>query len=129
MTTLCAQPPQSHSTISSVKVSYKSVSQTTASISAINGIPQTTITLAPSANASKIHFKILDNLTNAILYEINYSTNSQAIINNTGIKLFEKIGNLIYISNGIELPLRPYKYQLQTQDNLGNNSALYTLTK
>lgn len=123
-----AQITQPHQTIAYFKVSYKAVPQSTANVaSGVQGIAQATLNLKPNTTVSKVYFKILDKTTNAIIYQVNYNTNSSVITNNDGKKLFENSNNLIFISNGQALPIKPYIYQLQTEDNQSNLSTIYSV--
>ena len=72
---------QSHPTINNVEVAYKSnpSTGTAVNLSSIKAVPQATISLNASAGTSKIYFKILDNVTNAVLYQVNYSISSASV--------------------------------------------------
>lgn len=124
---------QSHPTINNVDVWYKSeppsASTGTTNSSGFQAAPQATITLKPSVNVSKIYFKIIDNVTNSIIYQINYAINSATITNSSGKKLFENNNGTIFISNGVELPLKPYKYEITTEDVPGNLSPVFSVVK
>jgi hypothetical protein len=119
----------SHSTIASFKVSYKSVPQATLNPNSpgIQSIPQATITLKPNVNVAKIYFKIIDNVTKAVIYEVSYNTNASPVINSSGIQLFKNTNGVITISNGKTLTLRPFLYNIQTEDNLSQLSTIYNI--
>jgi hypothetical protein len=128
---LNAQTNTNHPTITSLKVSYKSVPQGTVNnlqnnTSQINVIPQSTINLVVAANVTKIYFKILNTQTNAVIYQVNYPINSSVILNTEGKKIFENNNGVIFISSGQITPLKPYTFQLQTEDDQSNLSAIYS---
>ncbi len=119
-------PNSQHATVQSLKVMYKAVPQATLAID-IMAIPQATVNLKNAGAVSKIYFKIIDKNTNAIIYQANYALNSGTVNSDTGKKLFENNNGAIFISNGQTLLLKPYLYQLQTQDAQNNLSTIYSL--
>jgi len=124
--------PVGHATIESVKVSYKSVPGGTVvpgTAPQVQAIPEATIILKNGAPASKIYLKISGTSTNSTstIYEVNYQTNSSVITSQQGKKLFENTNGKIFISNGQALPLRPYAYEIQTEDAQNNRSAVYSI--
>ena len=129
--TFDAQTITTHTTIASLKVAYKSVPQSTASSMPGNNfeikvIPQSTINLVTGVNVTKIYFKILNAQTQAVVYQVNYLINSPAILNTEGKKMFENNNGVIFISSGQTISLKPYTYQIQTEDNQSNLSATYS---
>lgn len=120
-----------HPTIGNLTVAYKSVPQGTNSIGMMDMkcIPQATITLKPNVNASKIYFKIINPQTNVVVYQVNYLLNSASIINNDGITVFENSNGVIKISNAQIVSLRPYVYELQTENSQSVLSTVYSVTK
>lgn len=131
---ISAQAQQAHPTINNFVVSYKPIAQlatntNTNSFPEIRVIPQATITLNPAASVSKIYFKILNSATNAIIYQVNYTINSAVVINNSGKKLFENTSGVIFISNGQDLALKPYKYEVTTEDAQVIMSPVFTAIK
>jgi hypothetical protein len=121
-----SQPPSTtHSTINSFKVSYRSVP--TNSAAGVQAIPQSTLTLKPNSNAVKIHYKMLAASTNSVLYQSSHLLNASVITNTLGAKLFENNNGAIFLSSGQAIPLKPYLYELQTEDAQGNLSPVYTL--
>ncbi|MDO9000243.1 MAG: hypothetical protein Q7W45_10800 [Bacteroidota bacterium] len=129
-----SQVNTSHPTISSFNVSYKSAPQpsvntTPASFPEFKVIPQATITLVSSNNVSKIYFKILNVSNDSIVYQINYLLSSPVVINNSGKKLFENVNGIIFISNGQEFGLKPYKYEITTENTQTNLSPVFSAIK
>ncbi len=123
-----AQNTMLHQTIASFKVAYKSVPQTTPAVSIdMQGIAQATLNLKPNTNVSKVYFKILDKTTNAVLYQVNYTTSSTTVTNAEGKKLFENNNGVIFISNGQPLTVKPYVYQVQTEDDQSKLSPIYSV--
>lgn len=123
---------QLHPTISNFSVSYKPISQPTVntnSFLAIRAIPQATIVLNQASTVSSIYFKILNSATNEIIYQINYPINSTTILSNSGKKLFENANGVIFISNGVDLDLKPYKYEIVTSDAQNNMSSVFSEIK
>lgn len=126
-----SQSNTNHPTISSAKVAYKSAPQATNNLVVnttgfnINIIPQATVNLVPGANVSIIYFKIIDPTSNAIMYQASYPVNSPTILNNLGVKLFENTSGNIFISNGQSLSLKPYLFQITTEDNQQNMSQIF----
>jgi hypothetical protein len=110
-----------HPTISSVTVMYKAVPQPTGNVAnsnlSVNVIPQVTVSLIAQATVSTVYFKILDPVTNVIIYQSNYTINSSPQLNVSGKKLFENINGSIFLSNGSSLALKPYLFQITTGDN------------
>lgn len=119
-----------HPTISEVIVQYSAVAQNTAPINPgdalIQAIPQVTIALTSGSNVSKIYFEILDAQTSAILYQVNYQMSSAAVFNSSGKKLFENTNGTIFVSPGQTVSLRPYKFQIKTEDNQQIMSVVYS---
>lgn len=129
---LSAQNNLNHPTISSIKVMYKSVPQTTTVANQALGfelkaIPNATINLVGSANVSKVYFKIINAQTNVILYDVNYQINSGVILNTEGKKLFENINGVLFISPGQSISLKPYTYQITTEDSQQIMSPVYSV--
>lgn len=125
-----AQNNLNHPTVSSVTVMYKAVPQATGnavtSSLSVNVIPQVTVSLIAQANVTSIYFKILDPITNAIVYQSNYPINSTVQLNGAGKKMFENIAGKIFLSNGMSLALKPYLIQITTQDNLQVLSPIFS---
>ena len=117
---------QEHPTVQSLRVSYKAVPQNSLDVS-IQTIPQGTLTLKPNSNVAKVYLKIMNLNTGDTLYQVNYQTNSSVVTNNDGEKLFENNQSFIFISNGSKIGLKPYAYEIQTEDNEGNLSTVFSV--
>lgn len=119
---------QSHPTIESVSVNYKQplvqTDDTPGSESKV--FPETTIKLVSTDNISKVHLKIINFLDNSLIYDVNYSINSENVLDNSGKMLFSKTGSTFYINGSTALPLKTYFYELRTEDNQGNLSPIFS---
>jgi hypothetical protein len=115
----------SHPTIDGLKVMYKAIPQGT--LMQIQAIPEGKVVLKPNVNVAVIYLKILSPVDNSILYQVNYQTNAATVTNNDGRKLFENSNGVIFISNGQGVSLKPYLYQLQTEDSNGNLSQVFSI--
>jgi len=113
-----------HQSISSISVSYK---QGTNSNSTINVIPQALIALKDTS-VYKIYFKILDSQSGSTLYDVNYQVHSSAVFDQ-GQKLFEYVNGAVFLSSGQSLALKPYLYNIQTEDNTHKLSSIYSTIK
>ena len=134
LTALNAQNNLNHPSISNVAVSYQGVPQTTAPVNpaaslGVIAIPQGTINLVPGANISKIYFKIIDPQTSTVMYQVNYLINSAVVLNNNGLKLFENNNGVVFISPGQGMVLKPYQYQLSTEDSQQALTVIYSVTQ
>ena len=120
----------SHATINSLAVSYKAASaaQGGTNLSDMKCTPQATITLKANANVSKIYFKIINPQNSGVVYQVNYDLSASPVVTN-GNKLFEIIGDMVYISTGELATLKPYIYELKTEDGSSNQSTAYIETK
>lgn len=120
-----------HPTIDKVQTSYKAVPSS--SIPPPGGSPnisvraETSITLK-TTGTDKIYLKMMD-AQNNILYQVNYGVNAQALTDAQGNKLFYKEGNIIHIGNPNTLSLKPYKYEIYTEDGQGNASLKYIVNQ
>jgi hypothetical protein len=124
-----SQANANHPTIASVKVSYKSVPQSSASVQTLQNIeviPMATVSLRPDSigNVSKIWFKIL-NAADSVLYQSNYNITSNTITNSAGAKLFENNNGMIFLSPGSAFTLKPYQYKVYTEDANSNLTAIH----
>jgi hypothetical protein len=127
--TSMAQNP-GHPVIDNVQVMYKPDKSAAVSGHAfspeikVNGI--TNVTLKSGYDATKIYLKIKDRQTQAVVYDVNYVIGSLDISNN-GVVLYKKQGNVISITNPAIIGLKPYVYELYTEDAAGTKSSLYTI--
>lgn len=117
-----------HPTVASFKVNYKPETGANQS-SGMKCIPNATITLKPNSNAVKVYFKIMTVEESNVIYQVNYMLNSAAVNNNEGKKLFENNNGAIFISNGQALNLKPYSYQIETEDANGNKTTVYSAVR
>lgn len=110
-----------HLTIDKLEVSYKEPD-----IMAMDTIKmvrsQSIITLKSDTNVAVIHFKIIKETDNSVMYQVDYLMNSATITNTEGIIVFKKEGNIIYINSSSQIPLNMYLYQITTEDAQGNIS-------
>lgn len=120
-----------HSTIESLAVSYKSAASISggANLLDMKCTPQGTITLKQNVTVKKIYIKILDNETNAVLYQVNYLLSSAPVTAQDGTKLFEVVNNVISFSTGQLTTLKPYVYQIQTENNQSELSTILAEVK
>lgn len=121
-----------HATIDSVKVTYLAVEQPTAAIinEGISGIPQATISLKTgSITVSKVYFKIRDAVTNSLLYQVDYGMENLPLLNNEGLILFKNEHNntTLLISPGEPYALKPYNYEVITEDQLQNQQTVFSV--
>lgn len=125
-----AQTPN-HPVIEKVQVAYKSV-KTTVSAGPATGAPSinvnatTNITLKAGYDAAKIYLKIKDKQTQAAVYEISYTINS-ADVTDHGVLVYKKQNNIVAITNPATMVLKPYVYELYTEDAAGNKSIVYSI--
>jgi len=113
-----------HQSVSSINVSYK---QGTNSNSIINVIPQALIALKDTS-VYKIYFKILDPQNGSTVYNVSYQVHSSAVFNQ-GQKMFEYANGAVFLSSGQSLALKPYLYNIQTEDNTHKLSSIYSTIK
>lgn len=119
-----------HPVIEKVQVMYKPNKAVTASEKTsspeikVNGT--THVTLKSGAEAAKVYLKIKDKQTQAVIYEVNYVINSSDVTDQ-GVILYRKQGNVLAISNPTTVTLKPYVYELYTEDAAGGKSSVYTI--
>lgn len=119
-----------HPEIEKVEVMYKPNRGATASGLAsspeikVNGT--TLVTLKNGSEAVKIYLKIKDKKTQAIVYDVNYRINSSDV-SDQGMILYKKQGNLLSMTNPAIVTLKPYVYELYTEDAAGSKSNVYTI--
>jgi len=117
-----------HPTISEVKAKYKSDPTNNQSAQLqFNVIPEVNVTLKTTTGVSKVYLKIIDNATNTIIYQVNYPLSSSTVTNGSGQKLFENNNGVIFISSGQTLTLKPYTYQVYTEDAQQTASAVFSV--
>lgn len=124
---LNAQTITNHPTIDSVDVKY--TSSGTMNIGNISGIPLVTFTLKDLNNISKVYLKIKDKSNNNIIYQVNYNINNPIVVNNQQKLMFERSNNKVFISTGSLLQLKPYEYELKTENAQNVQSQVFLITK
>ena len=123
-----------HPTIEKLRVIYKPVPVCSNTLAA-NGAPdikvqaKMVITLKPDTTASTIYVKVISKQTNTIVYQVNYPLNSAAINGDGGTLLYKKENNTIEIYNPSVVSLKPYVYELYTEDAQGKKSDTYSITQ
>lgn len=119
-----------HPVIEKVQVMYKPNKAATASGQAsspemkVNGTTQ--VTLISGSDAVKVYLKIKDKKTQALVYDVNYTINS-ADVSDQGVMLYKKQGNMLSITNPATVTLKPYVYEVYTEDAAGSKSSVYTI--
>lgn len=118
----------SHPTIDEVKVKYRSVPSSSVNSSSMvfNVIPEINIALKSTSGISKIYLKIIEIETSTTLFTINYNLNSSAVTNANGDKLFENNNGQIFISSGTSLLLKPYTYEVYTENNQSISTSVFS---
>jgi hypothetical protein len=120
-----------HPVLEKVQVSYKPV-KTASPASVATAAPSikvtgtVNVTLKAGYDAAKIYLKIKDKQTQVTVYEVNYMINS-ADVNDHGIIVYKKQDNILYITNPAVVTLKPYVYELYTEDGAGNQSVVYSI--
>lgn len=116
-----------HETLASFKVSYKRTGIPASG--QISAVPQGTMTLHQNVDVVKIHFKIVEAGANQTeIYKVSYPLNSTVVNSqdNTYV-LYKHTNGVVLLSNGQALPLKPYKYILQTESASGHLSKPFEL--
>ena len=110
-----------HSTIARLEVSYKEPDITMMDTLKLVRA-QSVITLKSDVNVTTIHLKIIKELDNSVIYQVDQLVNSSTITNPEGIILFKREGNVIYINSPSMMPLNLYQYYITTEDAQGQLS-------
>lgn len=120
-----------HPIIENVKASYRSQP-----MNAGNGGPSSgvgiqvkntvTIELKPGADAVKIYLKVSDKQSGSVIYQADYPFSS-SVVEQNGVQLFKKEGDTLSLSNPALIPLKPYLYEISTEDASGVRSSVYTI--
>ena len=114
-----------HSTIARLEVSYKEPDITMMDTLKLVRA-QSVITLKSDVNVTTIHLKIIKELDNSVIYQVDQLVNSSTITKPDGTILFKKEGNTIYINSSSLIPLNLYQYQITTEDVQGTLSDIFT---
>ncbi len=118
-----------HPTIDSMKVVYVSSPQSTLGMAGgIEVIPQATISLKSVNGVNKLYFKMIDPVSNAVLYSVNYTLSSPAVTDQ-GIVLFQNSNGIISISSGQVVLLKPYLFELKTENAALEQSTVFSTTQ
>lgn len=119
-----------HNTINSIEVLYKSLPPVLGDNSpGIKTRATAQIFLKSDSLISKIYFKILNTTNDVLVYQVEYNLVTSPITSIDGFNLFEKIGNEISITCPNAVILKPYIFQIETEDNLGVKSEIYSAIK
>jgi hypothetical protein len=117
---------QNNQPIELVKISYKGAASSYTS-GIMMGIPQATINITANTNVSKIYMTSRSIEDNSIIYQVNYNMTQPPIYNNSQFKLFENNNNVVYLSSGIPLPLKPYLFEFKTENSAQSISPIFSL--
>lgn len=123
-----------HPTINSASVSYKLAGSAPQNNQQENkprflAIPQITVNIKPDLGTERIYLKIIDPDDKSVIYQVDYSVNSTAVTNNSGLKLFDKQNQSIFLSSGEPLVLKPYICELRTKNNGTELSTVFSITQ
>lgn len=126
---LKAQTNSNHPSIQTVTVSYRAMAQSGQSIGqGITGFPCAKVALKPGNNAAIIYFKISNATTNTVIYQSSYGIGSAAVMSE-GNTLFDNSNGILTLGYDHALPIKPYKYELWTEDAQHNASPAFLLTR
>lgn len=114
-----------HPTVDKLEVSYRETDIATVDTFKMVTF-QSVITLKIGVDVSAIHYKIINESNNTIVYQVDYSFNSPIITNPEGIVLFRKDANVLYIMSANEISMNTYLYQITTEDSQGIVSETYS---
>jgi hypothetical protein len=121
-----------HPVIEKVQVLYKPNKSVPASGQASSSSPNikvngtASITLKNGYEATKIYLKIKDMQSQVVVYEVNYAINSSDLTDHEVI-VYKKQGNIISITNPAVVTLKPYVYELYTEDAAGAKTSVYKI--
>lgn len=119
-----------HPVIEKVQAFYKPTANTnsqqgTQGIPSIKVVATIKVNLKDSIDAVKLYLKITNQQTGQVIYNVNYLLNSAPVIDN-GVTLYKKENNVVELVNPAEISLRPFRYELYTEDAQGNPGIVYT---
>lgn len=116
-----------HPTIANLQVSYRidPVSEFVPD-SVLKARTNIAIQLDDSVSVASIHLKIRNQISDALLYEVTYSVSPEPVINDSGITLYKKEGNTLYIIAPDVVTLTLYKYEVTTEDASASVSPVYS---
>lgn len=121
----------SHPVIEKAQAMYKPVpaaspSSTVAITPEISVKATIDVTLKNGYDAVKIYLKVIDKQGLMPVYEVNYLLNSSDVTLG-GIVTFKKQGNVITMTNPATVTLKPFIYELYTEDAAGKKSSVYSI--
>jgi len=119
-----AQAPL-HSSIQKLEASYRIVDASTEIMQVTQHMH---IGLNTGADVQTIHVVVKDAQTDAVVYQVSYTGNTTQTAPD-GRVLFSRNGNTIEISNPTSIDLRPFTYELTTENSSGQLSELFTDTQ
>lgn len=90
----------------------------------VNGT--THISLRSVTDVARIYLRIKDKQNQMLIYEVNYAVNASDV-SGQGLMLCKQEGNVISITNPSVFNLKPYVYELYTEDPTGRKSSIYTI--
>lgn len=117
-----------HPVIEKTEVSYSPVASANTSSPEISVKGTVAITLKSGFDATKIILTVRDEQTLAVIYQVDYTIASADVMDN-GTVLYKKEGNILYLTNPATIPLKPYIYELFTEDATETESIIYSITQ
>lgn len=93
----------------------------------IQVIPQATLSLKGGTNATRVYFRIKNAVSGATLYDVNYNLNAATVTDLQGRVLFQNNSGTVLLSSGQDLVLKPYTYEIKTEDNQQNQSPVFSI--
>lgn len=120
-----------HVEVDQVKASYKSQPSASSPSNVTMGpniqVKATlSIQLRDSSDAAKIYVKMIDRQSGLTVYQVSYLLNSADVVDN-GLQLFSRQGNTILVTNPSTVALKPYSYEIYTEDASGIAGPVYTI--
>lgn len=125
-----AQAPP-HPVIENLKVIYKPVKEAVPSgtLAITPGIKvkgTAVISLKEGFDAAKIVIRILERQSKAVVYQVTYVINAPEV-REQGLLLYKKEGNVVSITNPGTVSLKPYVYEVYTEDEGATKSSVYSI--
>ncbi|MCE3227692.1 MAG: hypothetical protein K0S32_2243 [Bacteroidetes bacterium] len=118
-----------HPSVTGVSAIYKATEQYGSTEPEVMVIPECSVVLKSGSGATKIHVKIKNPTDQSVIYEASHVLNSSSVSNGAGKKLFENNSGTIFISNGSAIVLKPYLYEVKTENSQGEITAAFTEIK
>lgn len=109
----------SHPTIVHVQAGYK-IAQTS-TVNPAMSVPEATVVLNSQANISRLYFTVIDPADTSVVHSANYSISTSPVLSG-GKKVFEKFGEMVFVSAGQEYLQKAYRFEFLTSDSLQNMS-------